>query len=233
MSASHGSSADFVGNGYLLSSYLNSASYSGNRDTAETTTFGNTSKTYIPGLKDTTMAVEGIYDGAASAVDEILQAALLLDTGLFTYFPYGQGVLGNVAYTLQTIETSYEVNSDVGDVSQISAEFNAGNTGRFARGRVAHPYAVEGAGGQSSSIDGGAASSSGGALVLHATAAATLAIKLQDSADNSSWADIAASTITVSSGRASVRLEVAGTMRRYTRVLWTGTGTFIAVIERY
>jgi hypothetical protein len=234
MATSHGRSADVFGNGYVLSSYLNSCAVSGSREAAETTTFGKNSKTYIPGLKDTSWSIEGLYDGDIDAIDQILWAALENGTtGLFSYFPMGEGALGRLAYTMDTIESSYEITTDVGDVAQISAELAAGEFGRFYRGRVLSPMSVKAAGGNSSSIDNTAQTTNGGALVVHATAASTLVVKLQDSADNSTFADVAGGTISISSGRSSQRLVLSGTIRRYTRALWTGTGTFDAIVERY
>lgn len=238
MANSHGSGADVIGNGYVLSPFLNSAHFSGTRDAGETTTFQKTSKTYIPGLKDTNMSCEGIFDGVVDAVDDILQQALQLSTdSLFTYIPEGaQGGasdLGNLSYTMEAIETSYEVTTAVGDVAQISAEFNAGSTGYFTRGRVNHPYQLEASAGNSSSIDLGAVSTTnGGSLVAHVTASSSLVLFLQDSADNSTFADLAGS-LTFASGRASKRLVIPGTIRRYTRIRWTGSGTFLALVDRF
>lgn len=232
MSPSHGSNADIIGNGYTLSRFLNSASFSASRDASETTVFKSKSKTYIPGLKDTTMTAEGIYDGDIDAVDEILNAALNSSaSGVFSYMPDGEENFGTNAFTINAIETSYEVTTDVGDVAQISAEFGAGDKGRFAQGRVIHSMKAEAAAGNGQPLDGGAATSNGGALVVHATAAANLAVTLQDSADGVTFADIGSLNFPV--GRGSQRLLIEGAIRRYTRVLWTGSGTFLAVVERH
>lgn len=235
MASSHGSNCEFFANGYVLTTFLNSASPSASRDAAETTTFGNTSKTYIPGLKDTTLSMEGIYDGAANAVDDVLSTSLLsTPTGIATYCPFGDNSVGSIAYTLSYMHTTYEINTDVGDVAQISAEFAAGQNGRYARGVILHTMQVEGSPGTSApSFDTTVVSSTnGGGLVVHATAATSLSVQLQDSADNSTFANVG-SPIAVASGRAGSRLEFTGTLRRYLRVTWTGTGTFLAAAERY
>ena len=230
---SHGSNADIVGNGYVLSQFLNSASFSGSRETGETTVFKKKSKTYIPGLKDTTMTAAGIYDGDVDAVDPILSAALNSSAaGLISYFPEGADNFNDKSFTLDTVESSYEITTDVGDVAQISAQFAAGDQGQFTRGRVVHPMAVENANGQTLSLDGGAASNNGGSLVVHATVAAGLSFTLQDSADNATFADVGVDLV-LPAGRGSYRLTVPGTIRRWTRVLWTGTGTFLAVVDRF
>jgi len=238
MAASHGSTAEFIGNGYVLSNYLNNAGFGANRDAAEASTFGVSSKKYIPGLKDTTMNIEGIYDGVVDAVDQVLQAALdsTVD-GLFSYFPFGQLVAGNIAFSMDSIFSSYEINTDVGDVAQVSAEIATGGSGRFGRGFVARPYAVAASGGNTAGFDAGAGFGTTNpnpnvAMVVHATASASLNVKLQHSTDNSVFTDVGTALV-FASGRGSQRLVLASmTLNRYTRVLWTGTGTFMAIIER-
>jgi hypothetical protein len=232
VTTSHGSNTDVLANGYVLSEFLKSMSFSGERDAAESTTFKKKSKVYTPGLKDSSMSCEGVYDGEADAVDEVLNAALLTSlTGLVSYIPQGREVVGNRVYSLDFIESSYEVNTEIGDVAQVSAEFTAGDSGRFTRGFVARPYGVAAAPGNSAPIDGGAATNAGASLVVHTTVSANLVLKLQDSADGVTFADLAGS-LTFANGRGSKRLVVPGTIRRYTRVLWTGTGTFLAAIDR-
>jgi hypothetical protein len=134
---------------------------------------------------------------------------------------------------VDTIDTSYEITSDVGEVNQISAEFGAGSQGRFSRGFVASPMGARAAG-NSTFIDNGAATTGREAgLVVHTTASVNLVLKLQhSSASGGTYVDLPG-TLTFTAGRGSKRLVVpAQAIDRYTRVLWTGTGTFIAIIER-
>lgn len=235
MGTSHGSNADFIGNGYVLSDFLNSASFSGQRETAESTTFKKKSKTYVPGLRDTSMTAEGIWDGEVDAVDQIMQAALVSDVnGLYSYIPEGQEVIGSRTYTVDAISTSYEVNTEIGDVAQISAEFNAGSQGRFLRGNVIRPMAVAAAPGNSGEHDNGASSADKGiGLVVHAIASVNLVLKLQHATSSGGTFTDLPGTLTFVAGRGSQRLWIpAQSINRYTRVSWTGTGSFLAIIER-
>lgn len=178
------------------------------------------------------MSAEGVWDGEPDAADEILWAALGTSaTGLFSYIPEGEENFGTMVFSLDAIETSYEITTDVGDVSQISAEMSAGDKGRFSRGNVLHPFAVENAGGTTQRLDNGAQTLNGGSLIVHTTASADLTVTLQDSADGVTFADVGSINSPV--GRGSQRLLIAGAIRRYTRVLWSGTGTFLAVVERH
>ena len=63
----HGKSTDFAlddtgGSSRNLSNTLTDVSFPQTIDTAETTAFGSSNKSYIVGLKDTTISVSGIWD---------------------------------------------------------------------------------------------------------------------------------------------------------------------------
>lgn len=75
------------------------------------------------------------------------------------------------------------------------------------------------------SIDGSASSSNGAQFYLHATAftGTSVTVKIQDSADNSSWADLSGAAFTAVTAAGWQRIAVTGTVRRYIRVATTGT----------
>jgi hypothetical protein len=75
------------------------------------------------------------------------------------------------------------------------------------------------------SIDGGASSAFGAQFFLHVTAftGTSVTVKIQDSADNGSWADLAGAAFTAATGGTSQRIAVTGTVRRYLRAVTTGT----------
>ena len=70
----HGKNTGVLVGGGNLSAFFNEASASQDVETAETTTFGSSAKTYIIGLKDGTMSVSGMFDGAEDSVDEQIEA---------------------------------------------------------------------------------------------------------------------------------------------------------------
>lgn len=102
------------------STYFNSVSFPQGRDTAETTVFTNTTKQYIPGLRDATMSVDGRF---SATIDGVLQDLLdFMGTVDFEYCPAGAAT-GTPKYTGSFFITSYQGSSDIGDVGGISAEF--------------------------------------------------------------------------------------------------------------
>jgi len=77
----HGKGTAVVFNQSDLSSYFNDATITRTVETAETTAFGASSKTYIVGLQDGTVSLSGMFDGSAGAVDEVLQGVLGTEDG--------------------------------------------------------------------------------------------------------------------------------------------------------
>lgn len=111
-----------------LSSYLTSVSFPMSVDSSETTTFGASAKTYIPGLSDATVSMEGNFDTTADAHFAGIKGQSATVT--IEYNPAGT-TSGLPKYTAEAILTSYEVSSGVGDVITFSAEFQI--TGAITR----------------------------------------------------------------------------------------------------
>ena len=130
----HGKSTDFrIDNsgGTLtdISAYCDSVDFPQTVETAETTTFGDSSKDYIVGLKDSTISFSGKWD---SVLDGVLAPILgQAATVSFQYGPAGSTVT-NVKYTGECFVTSYQVTGSVGDVVTFSAEAQV--TGAVTRG---------------------------------------------------------------------------------------------------
>ena len=112
-----------------ISTYINSVDFPETADVAETTTLGDGSKTYIVGLKDSTLSVAGLWDATADAIFGAVvgQSATLS----FEYSPEGTSS-GKIKYTGEAILTSYAQNSPVGDVVSYSADFQV--SGAVTRG---------------------------------------------------------------------------------------------------
>jgi len=114
-----------------ISAYVDNVDFPQTVETAETTTFGSGSKTYIVGLKDSTISISGKWDGAASAVDVTLSGILGQSaTVTFEYGPSGS-TAGNVKYTGECMLTNYSVSAPVGDVVTFSGDFQV--TGAVTR----------------------------------------------------------------------------------------------------
>jgi hypothetical protein len=138
----HGKNALVYYNGTNLSTFLKEFSTSAKVDTAETSTFGSTNKTYVGGLADATLSMSGYFDGTAGAVDPILAAAIgaSSDAGIIVS-PSGSLAVGTRVIAGPVVETSYQVSGSIGDSVAVSAEFQA--DGGFQTGVSLHALAAE------------------------------------------------------------------------------------------
>jgi predicted secreted protein len=107
-----------------ISNTLNEASMPREIETAETTAFGNTDKTYIVGLADATVSLSGMFD---ATVDTQVNAAISgLKSGSVASLSFEYGPSGSVAsspkFEGEALITSYEISSPVGDVVTYSLE---------------------------------------------------------------------------------------------------------------
>jgi len=128
----HGKSVDFSiddtgGTPRNISNTLNSVDFPLSVETAETTAFGATAKSYIVGLKDATFSVSGVWD---ATVTGYLDGGAEPASRSFIYGPAGS-TASNVKYTGECIMTSFSTSSPLGDVVSYSADFQV--TGAVTR----------------------------------------------------------------------------------------------------
>lgn len=212
MPFTHGKHTVVYAGGYDLTGYLRSLSSSGSADVAETSVFGLSDKTYIPGTKDATLSFDGLYDGDVEAVDEALSEALGGSEVAWLWY-HGVETIGSYGYGGKGVETSYEVSADIGDVVQVSGGTQL--SGGRKRVQCLHAKGEETATGGAPSVDNGADTTNGGGAILQSFAGDGT-IKVQHSVDNIAWVDL----ITfdpVSSDHVGQVKEVGGTVHRYVR----------------
>ena len=109
-----------------LSDTLTSVDFPETIDTAETTAFGATSKSYIVGLRDATISVSGLWDATVDGYIIGTEPA----SRTFIFGPAGS-TGGNVKYTGECILTNYAVSNPVGDVVTYSLDLQV--TGNVTR----------------------------------------------------------------------------------------------------
>ena len=224
----HGKGGVVAFGAYDLSVYLNELTVPVAVDMAETTTFGKDDKTYIPGLRDTTMSLSGLFDGSANAIDDIFNSVLGGTTATATTAGIGSGAVGSVVRMMSAHSASYEVSSPVGDV--VSASVELGSADRGDTGRLLHAFGTITAGGNDTGVDNTTSSTDGGVAHLHVITNShdgNLVVKVQHSTDNSTWADLVTFTTVATTITTSQRSEVAAgtTVNRYLRALYTMSGS--------
>ena len=129
----HGKSVDFAlddtsGSSRNISDTLNSVDFPEVTETADTTAFGSSSRSFIVGLESATISISGLWD---STVDGYMKGGTEPASRSFIYGPAGS-TGGNVKYTGEAILTHYSISSPVGDVVTYSVDLQV--TGAVTRG---------------------------------------------------------------------------------------------------
>ena len=232
-----------------LTSYFNDTSISLENEVAETTAFGDSNKTYITGLRAGTLSLSGMWAADTDGSDEELVALLGNATTPIITIREGAAAIGSRAVIAQANETSYAITNPVSDVITVAADFEctpnqvSNLTFALASGvqLTAGASIAHGSLGNLSSVDNSASSANGGAGTLHVptnTVNGNTTIKIQHSANNSTWADLISFTVVSSTAKTSEIKAVSGTVNRYLRATASTAGssgaiTFMVAFARF
>lgn len=212
----HGKNTEVFVDKYDLTSYFDSVSVNMNADLAETSTFGKSSKTYIAGLKDATMSLEGYYDSTAGAVDAVMNTIFGADDKLISVYLSGDAV-ASAGYAMNAIETAYAINPTLDSACRVSCAAQSDETSA-ERVISLHALGAETATWTGTAVNNSASSASGGSAYIHVTAATgTIEIKIQHSSDNFVADTTDLVSFTNVTGATSERKTFTGTVKQYTR----------------
>lgn len=237
----HGKGTSVLLDEFDLSSYFNSADVSHSVETAETTSFGASAKSYIVGLRDGTLSLSGMWAADTDGSDEELSGILGSATTPLVTAMYDSGTIGNRATLAKAHATSYSISSPVADVVTITADFNASTDGTanvtlgLAQGvqlTTGASIAFGDLGTGLASANNGASSANGGMANLHVTANtldAATTIKVQHSTNDSTWADLITFSSVTASTATTEQKAVSGTVNQYLRAIPTGSSTSGAI----
>lgn len=220
-----GRKAQVLFGGYDVSGYLSSAELSVDVDTAETTTFSQTSnaKTHMPTLYGATLSTSGRWD---PAWETAIAAVIGTDLSVVTYCPGGASSVGDRARIMAVTSTAYGSSDAVADVVAFSWDLMAETPVSF--GWLLHPLGTDTNTTTGSSRDDAAATSTGWTASLHVTAVSsgTWTLTIEDSANNSAWSTVSGASFSSATGATAQRLVSAdgATLRRYVRYVATVVG---------
>jgi hypothetical protein len=216
MAFGHGKSTEVFANGYDLTAYLSSIETSKTCDTAETTCFGSTAKSYVAGVNDATLSGEGLFDGDSNAVDQVLEAALGLEYTEWCWFPAGD-TYGNYGYGMTTINTTYAINATIDDAVKVSVEGQS-NVGAERLLSLRALAQTSGSNWTGTANNNGAASTAGGSAYLQVTqCTGTIEVSIRHSTDNFAADDTELVAFTAVTARGSERKTFTGTVKQYVR----------------
>lgn len=227
MSFRHGKDGRVLVAQYDLSSFFNEMSSSQAIETAETTTFGSSAKTYITGLNDGTLSFSGMFDGAANAVSDVFEDIIDNESTPVITMAHDRGlVIGSSCVMAQAKQTSFDITVPVADVVALSGEFQV--TGGLRNGVILAGAVAATTTGNGASVDNATSSALGAVANLHVTANTmddATVIKVQHSADDSTFADLITFTSVATTVLTSETATATATVNRYLRYQVTPAGS--------
>ena len=250
----HGKSTDVYLDEFVMTPYFNSADVTVTNETAEVTSFADTSKAYILGLADGTLTMSGMWTGDTDGSDEELNAILGSASAANITVAQAGGTIGNRATIARCDEVNYSISNPVADVSTVTADFQgtstSGTLGTMTYGVTAGFQLSTGSSidynalGNLTGVDGGAASSAGGAALLpvptNSIGGGTTTIKIQHDSSSGfgSAADLISFTAVGASTKTSEMVVCSGTVNRYVRATASTAGssgsiTFMVSFARF
>ena len=213
---------------FALSGYLRKVGAEGVIAMLDTTVLTDAAETVIPGLKNAKVPIGGLLDSDATATGQNREIADRIGATTDDVFSWGpQGFTrGNPVMCASAQTASYPVMYDLTSVVAWTADLVA--DGMLDMGVSLLDLGALTANNTGTGVDNAGATANGGAGYLHVTAYSgftSVAVKVQDSVNNSAWTDLV--TFTSVTGRTSERVQVAAgaTVKRYLRSLVTVTGS--------
>lgn len=221
-----GKNARVLLGGFDLSGYLKNVSVQLTKDALDTTTFTDSSRDFIEGLKTGTASLSGLFDGADDMQDEQLFTAFGSGTVTNALIAPGGLTIGDVGYAGRIWDAQYEEGATFDGLTTFGGSLQV--DGGWERSRSLHALGAETTTGAYANIDDGASSSAGAAAYIFVTAqsGAAATVKVQHAPMS---AGVYADLITFSSlsGVSSSRGTAAGSVDRYVRANLTSASTSI------
>lgn len=251
----HGKNTRVLINGTDFSYWLKQAQTQSSAETAETSAFGTTSKTYVVGMTNSTMSLTGMFESTLTTGWDAVVTPLLGSETLPNVAVAPEGfAIGKRVTACSGIVTAYDVQGSVGDV--VTAGLSVQGSDRASRGISLRDYvstAIPATAGTTveAVVDGGASSSTGWAAYLFVTGVpsvlgtTSLTVQLTDSATSGSgYTSVTGGAFTAVGGSITSEKKVSATntstLQRYVKLSSTVTGTggtggwnVAAVLVRY
>ncbi len=229
----HGKNTAIFFKQYDLSSFFREVTWGKDVDSAETTAFQSTNKTYVIGVPGGQVSAGGMFSGAAASdVDPVINAQLAVETpATIIVADDGGATLSRRCQLGLVHETSYEVAAAVADMVGISAAFQITDGNDF--GAIVHALEAETATTNDAGTDFFTTTSVGGVMIIAMVAntrdAGSIAIKLQDATTlGGAYSDVTGAAFTsIAAGALSserIVLPTSTSVRQFVRCAWTVTG---------
>ena len=221
----HGRSVRVAIDQYDMSPILNSVNQTASADSPEVTSFGNDDRAYIPGIRTGTVGFEGLGDFSSEEKDVAFDSELgSTAKAVISWFPNGY-TAGNLGYLASGCLTSRSLNTPFDGAIAASVDYEVSDGIR--EGYLLTSTATQATATTWASVQMHGTTHTNGAVahlhVLDATTSGSGTVELsaliQDSSNDSVWADLITFTDVASTAPQSSyeRVSAAGTVSNYVR----------------
>lgn len=225
---SHGSNGRLWVDGFAAAVDLTEISLEYKLGLIETTPFGNTDTTFMPGKDSSSFGLGGFYTNNVSSPSSVFNSYLWdrkRDLLPITYLPRGGASIGEPAYFVNGRHSNHTVGTAIDNAAEFELDLTGSSV--LCRGIVLKEDSTESTSGFSSSYDTGATRLGLKAMLnISATTGSlpTLDVTIQHSSDDSVWVN-AMSFIQATEMGAEYKSDPTVVLNRYIRVSWTIAGS--------
>lgn len=216
---------------YNLSSYCRQTTTNFQKDVADTSTYGDTSREFsLEGLRSGNITISGLLDTADDGADERLNAAFEATTATtpLTVSPQAS-TAGNIAYLCVPWSTDPSIENPFDDTISFSNTFLA--NGGVKRGHWLQELTAVTTTGDKTAVNAGAAwaANSGARANLHVTAfnGTNCTIIIKDSSDDVSYSAVTGGAFAQFTGIGSESISISAAIAQFRKVNYAGTFTSV------
>lgn len=226
----HGKDSSLFMDEFNLQAYFKTFSFKRTKKAEETSVFGITDRTFMPGTQGGSVSGGGLFKGPVTGdADTRLRAAFGDSTnGQICSAYIGGATLGNRAFLWQQRIGNYSL--DENNDQLVASSFDSVANDGLDAGYCLKTLAAETSSTNQTAVDYGSAgmpSSKGAVGHIHVTAVSgtpNLVCKIQHSPDNSSWADLITFTAITTADKQRGTVAAGTSIDRYIRSMSTITG---------
>lgn len=218
--------------GFLLTPYLSEVTAENPATEIVATAYGQNTSSLVGRLASSVSVSGFVTTGTGMSHNAFKDISSGSDERVFT-FAYGNNVVatvGDPSGSLMAERFSYQVAPDLSGAITFSANVKVSVSDDQLRYGILLANTDLTATGEQASVDNGVATTNGADVYINLTSVSsgdTIAGKIEDSANDSTWADLSPAFTLNGSVVGSEKIFISGTIRRYTRFAYTITGSSV------
>lgn len=172
--------------------YFNEFEFEREGEDVDVSTFGSRVRAYLSGPQETTITLNGFYEGGKNEVDDIFHRRFGQEPDMLITLCPNTYKQGRACYLVPTTQITYNLSAEVEDAVEIEGEFRA--NGSVDRGHILQTLTTVTATGNSPALTETAATTAGATAHLHVIGVTgtptSVVIEVEHSSDGTTWSPL-------------------------------------------